>query len=164
MNGFMQRTLVTVAAAVLLLACSGNDEALFRAAEPQDLQQADEAAPAEGVVRQRLARVDTDYFNERIVERGGANAEPTMVRFNLFDDFAVDLALVHRPSEDATAPVILGGEAPDYEHSLVTLMLVEGRLSGNIRLDTRLFRIRPAGDGLYLIEEVEPPVRREHDD
>ena len=156
---------MTMAAAVLLLACSGNDEVLFRAAEPADLQQADEAPPAEGVVRQRLARVDTDYFNERIVEAaGGANAEPTLVRFNLFDDFAVDLALVHRPSEDAKAPVILGGEAPDYEHSLVTLMLVEGRLSGNIRLDTRLFRIRPAGDGLYLIEEVEPPVRREHDD
>ena len=152
------RRVGAIVAAVFLIACSDAEEALFQAGD-------EVAGKASGVVRQRLTRLDGTYLKERITEReGGRAGEAFPVRINLFDDFAVDLELVERPADDSAASVILGGEAPAYEHSLATLILKDGRLSGNIRLDGRLFRIRPADDGLYRIEEVIPPERREHQD
>ncbi len=157
MSGFACRA-GAIVAAVLLIACSNPGEGLFQAG-------ADDGEKASGVVRQRLTRLDATYFKERIAERQGRRAGAAFpVRINLFDDFAVDLELVERAADDSAASVILGGEAPGYEHSLVTLMLKDGRISGNIRLDGRLFRIRPAAGGLYRIEEVTPPQRREHED
>ena len=152
------RRVGAIVVAVLLFACSNAEEGLFEAG-------ADEGEMASGVVRQRLTRLDGTYFKERVTERqGGQAGEAFPVRINLFDDFAVDLELVERAADDSAASVILGGEAPEYEHSLVTLILKDGEISGNIRLGGRLFRIRPAGDGLHRIEEVIPAERREHQD
>jgi hypothetical protein len=152
------RRAAAIVAAVLLIACAPVETGLFQAG-------ADVKEAASGVVRQRLTSLEGTYFKKHITERPDRRpGQAFFVRINLFNDFAVDLELVERAAHDSPASVIFGGRAPDYEHSLVTLILKEGRLSGNIRLDGRLFRIRPAGDGLHRIEEVIPAERREHQD
>ena len=152
------RGLRGILAAALLVACSCAEEGLFETGA------ADEADKASNVTRQRLARIDEAYFTEHVTEReGGGAGKPFSLRLNLFDDFAVDLELIERPAGESAAKRILGGEAPAYEHSMATFTITDGRISGNLRLDGRLFRIRPTEDGLHRIEEVAPPQIREHE-
>ena len=126
------------------------DTGLFRA-----ILKAHQQVPAllsKSTVRQRLVKLETGLV-------AAMQAGRRRVRINLFPNLVVTVDLDRTPGEKGM-PSFFGGTVVEpggnEATSLVTFILQDNRLRGNIRMGGNLYRIQPHDDGLHLISEVAP--------
>ena len=117
-----------------------------------------------GVERVRVVELNTEIFAALVEENGnkplnqGKNdVQPNFrkVQLNLFPDVVVTAEVELAPGSE-NGPAFYGGRMEGHETSLVTLMLQAGKITGNIRLNGQLYRVRPSAGKTYRIEKVKP--------
>jgi hypothetical protein len=123
-----------------------------------------------GVERVRLVELNTETFAALVGENGNKPSETKKndalanlkkVRLNLFPDVVVTAEVELAPGIE-NGPVFYGGRIEGVETSLVTLMLQAGKITGNIRLNGQLYRVRPSDGKTYRIEKVKPLTIPDH--
>ncbi|MDP6388980.1 MAG: hypothetical protein QF654_03705 [Alphaproteobacteria bacterium] len=117
---------------------------------------------ADAVVRIRTITINKGLYDRLIAPMATAD-DTTDIELNLFADVVVTARLARRSFDKADGTLILGGEALGFEHSLVSLLIDDSGLNGNIHLDDRVFQIRAMGGGRHVIEEVDTSrIPKEH--
>ena len=168
----------------VLLAVSGSGEAtgqpagLFRAAEPTGAAAVRGfQAVADGLtLRRRLVSIDFGQLTppEDAALSGTADAAVALsgvLRLNLFDD-ASFTGLVERVAPTYSGGYSLSGPLAGVEMGTVTLVVNGAVVAGTVRTPEATYRIRPAGDGLHAVSQIDParlpplgePIRRRRAD
>jgi len=106
-----------------------------------------------GVVRKRQVTVNTDFLDGSL-KAGRRQIIGDSIVLNLFADSQYVAKLIHtEPLDDGGYAWI--GEIPEIEFSQVTIIVRDDLLTGNIRLPTGLYQLRPSGNELHVISEVD---------
>jgi hypothetical protein len=103
------------------------------------------------ILRHRF--VDVDLRPLAAAESGTATSAAVVL--NLFDDAAFRAVLDERENRSGDSFTWIG-HIPGFANSQVTLVVDNGIMSGNIRLDRRFYQIRYAGEGTHVVYEVDP--------
>jgi hypothetical protein len=78
-----------------------------------------------------------------------------LVELNLFNDASFTVFL-ERVKPAASGNYTWFGRIADREHSQVILVVNETGVTGNVRFEGSLIQIRPLGDGLHVVKELNP--------
>ena len=128
-------------------------------------------------MRQRLVTIDLDQLVPATDAAGrraaaGIQIAPSgMLTLNLFDD-AVFTGLVERTAPTFSGGQSLSGRLTGIEMGTLTLVVNGGVVAGTVRTPEATYRIRPAGNGLHAVTQVdlsqlpplgEPLLRRDLD-
>ena len=184
MRGVAIKCSTRVALAVLLLSGWPAGEA---AAQPAGLFTAASASGAEVgatrsepdslTMRRRLVTIDLGQLvpGTDAAARGAAGgieiAPSGVLTLNLFDD-AVFTGLVERTAPTFSGGQSLSGRLQGVEMGTVTLVVNGDVVAGTVRTPEATYRIRPAGNGLHAVSQVdlsqlppqgEPILRRDLD-
>ncbi len=115
-------------------------------------------------VRQRLVAIDFGQLAPSAAAPASsarAVAQPGMLVLNLFDD-AVFTGLVQHVAPTFSGGYSLSGPLAGVEFGTMTVVVNGGVVAGSVRTPDATFRIRPAGDGLHVVSEVDlsrlPPL------
>jgi hypothetical protein len=120
----------------------------------------DGRATIDEAMRGRILRHRFVNVNLRLLARSQeAQKAPTAARgavvLNLFDDAVFPAVLDRRESRSADSFTWLG-RIDGVQSSQVTLVVDNGVISGNIRVDHSFYQIRYAGEGTHVIYQVDP--------
>lgn len=154
---------LAVAVAMLALSPAALAAALFDPAQP-GATAAPSSAGREGVVRERLVRLDGRVLAARLLPAGTATAPdraerssrlPAAIGLPLFPDAAVEA----RRTDVAPAfgggvawnGTVIGGRPTDF----ATLIVTPRAITGQVQANGRTYRIEPAAGGLHRILEIE---------
>ena len=135
-------------------------------------------APDTLTVRRRLVTIDLGQLVPATDSAPGAAAgieiaQRGTLTLNLFED-AVFTALVQRTAPTFSGGQALSGRLAGIEMGMMTLVVNGALVAGTVRTPEATYRIRPAGNGLHVVSQVdlsrlpppgEPiPRRRPEDD
>ncbi len=142
---------------------------------PEGDAQMDSLAPAPEdptVVRQRYVIVNTDALDSNVGEPSAPSAAapdvgepnaaapsaeavpPAPVQLNLFDD--VSVTLYTQSVEEGPLGVtnwVARTEGSDFDNAV--MVVKDGLITGNIIVDNTMYQIRPAGDSIQSIAEID---------
>lgn len=134
---------------------------LFRAVQPAsagvvapDSSSADDSV----TLRRRLVAIDFAQLTPPagVVAVGGVDVAPSgVLRLNLFDD-AVFTGRVERVAPTFSGGYSVSGRLAGVEMGTVTLVVNGAVVAGTVRTPDGVYRIRPAGDGLHAVSEIDP--------
>ena len=132
------------------------DRGLFSPVEPRSAaggMRSPSAADSRMTIRSRLVRIDFDQLRTTRPRGARGAAARFPLRLNLFDD-AVYPATVERvlPTDSGYA---LTGRLDDTPLGTITLVVNGSVVAGTVRSPAATYTIRSAGDGLYVIREVD---------
>jgi hypothetical protein len=95
------------------------------------------------IVQIRYVKVNFEYLEE---------AESIVL--NLFNDVSVT-AVRERVERRSKSRYSWFGRVDGMEHSSVVLTIEDGNMAGNITIDGKIYQVRPAGDGIHSIREID---------
>ncbi len=155
-RGVCRRWPALVGIPVALLAAgeaAGQNEALFRAVEPKaEVRERASSTPLDSLtLRRRLVSIN---FRQLALPQKTAAAPAGGLRLNLFDD-ASFTALVDRTAPTFSGGYSLSGRLADVEMGTVTLVVNGDVVVGTVRTPEATYRIRPAGDGLHAVSQID---------
>jgi len=112
------------------------------------------------IIQSRYVHVNFNYLKE---------AEPIVL--NLFDHVSVTVVRerLERRSESRYSWF---GHVDGMEHSSVVLTIENGNMAGNVTIDGKIYQVRPVGDGVHSVREIDqsafppeaPPIPVEDQD
>ncbi|MCY4599632.1 MAG: hypothetical protein OXF27_06905 [Acidobacteria bacterium] len=118
-------------------------------------------------LRRRLVEIDIAQLTpteDAVARRDAAGIEITpsgVLTLNLFDD-AVFTALVERTAPTFSGGQALSGRLAGIEMGTLTLVVNGDVVAGTVRTPEATYRIRPAGNGLHAVSQVDlsqlPPL------
>lgn len=123
-------------------------------------------APDTLTVRRRLVTIDLGQLVPATDSAPGAAAgieiaQRGMLTLNLFED-AVFTALVERTAPTFSGGQALSGRLAGIEMGMMTLVVNGAVVAGAVRTPEATYRIRPAGNGLHVVSQVDlsrlPPL------
>ena len=129
---------------------------LFLALDPGPAAAAALRPPGPGSARERLVRVDLSRLESARVGAAGGGAPPVL-RFNLFDD--VRFAAVVERTTPTSAGYSLSGRLDGAEGTM-SLVVRDGVVAGSVFAPGGTYEIRPAGDDVHVIRQVDPAARQ----
>jgi hypothetical protein len=103
------------------------------------------------VVRSRYVHVNFDYLKKEV---------PFIL--NLFNDISVR-AVRKRLGIRSETRFSWFGRVAGMKHSSVVLTIEDGHMAGNITIDERFYQVRPFGDGIHSIREIDQSAFPEED-
>ena len=143
---------------------------VFRAAQPAATAAAAPGSPvasAPRALRRRLVAIDLAQLVPRTdalapgVAAGTAATPRGVLTLNLFDD-AVFTGLVEQVAPTFSGGRALSGRLAGVELGTMTLVVNGAVVTGTVRTPEATYRIRPAGNGLHAVSEVDlsrlPPL------
>ena len=164
----LSRGRAAVISTVLLLVFLSGDitaqrEGLFAAIAPAQTQRLDGLAAGEtpGVttIRSRLVRIDVDRLararGDVNAPDGAQNADVTTLVLNLFEDVVLSGIVEHTNETVSGAGYVLSGRLDDDELGTMTLLVYEEGVVGTVRTPTTDYNIRPLGDGVHAISQLD---------
>jgi uncharacterized repeat protein (TIGR01451 family) len=111
-------------------------------------------AAGDAVLRSRSMTVELGYLGDPGPDLSKAGVRDT-VTLNLFDDVVL-VATLDRLEPNATGGGYAWmGQVEGEPYSLVILVVVDGQMTGNVESNQGLYQIRPAGDGLHVVREID---------
>ena len=110
--------------------------------------------PGEGVLRERIVRLDHDVLAAARLSAGRVDARPGVVRLDLFDDVAFN-AVVERTGPTSSG-YWLSGRVDGWALGSVTLVVNGEAMAGTVRAPGATYAIRSVGDGLHAIRQLDP--------
>ena len=123
-------------------------------------------APDTLTLRRRLVTIDLEQLVPTADSAQGAAAgieivQRGMLTLNLFED-AVFTALVERAASTFSGGRALSGRLAGIEMGMMTLVVNGAVVAGTVRTPEATYRIRPAGNGLHVVSQVDlsrlPPL------
>ena len=136
---------------LLLAAQEGGPPELFTdAPTPGDAARGDAA-----IVRTRFVSVNVDAIGRAGALPGHPSASTDEVQLNLFPDVRLTAVRERVEPTSSGTGVIWTGRVRGAEPSVVTLVVDDGLLVGDVRLGVQAFEIRPGGGGVHMIHEIE---------
>ena len=152
--------LVSVVIAVLGLSVSSYAQVPVAAPDAPDGDVFIALAPAaqrsgsgEAMMRERWVRVNRELLEATRANVGRARTRPVL-RLNLFDDTGIDVT-VDRTGQTSAGYWLRGHLAGD-RLSDVTLVVNGDVIMGTVRVPDATYEIRPVGDGVYAIRQLDP--------
>ena len=157
-------------ATVLLVATLAGDVAaqsigLFTPVVPSLAGAATRVSPTPPVpltLRRRLVTIDLGQLTPSTTAPSSAAALPSappaplgVLRLNLFDD-AVFTGIVERTAQTFSGGHVLSGQLLGIEWGTLTLVVNGDVVAGTIRTPGATYRIRPAGNGLHTVSQIDP--------
>lgn len=138
--------LVLLALGVALV---GSESALIAAPpelfSPAGSEPAVDGAAGRGVVRSRFVEVSFAPFSA---------AEVDSLILNLFDDVVLT-AEAERVTSQPGGGLAWSGHVAGVDLSQVTLVVRDGVLAGNVSLPGVFYQVRPAGNGVHVVREID---------
>jgi hypothetical protein len=152
-GGFVSTLLLVLLTAATMLpsplpALVAASPELFSPAGPSS---AGERYAGRGVLRSRLVEVDIDRLAAAAASPQGSAS--TLI-LNLFDDVVLT-ALPERVTALPPHGFALSGQIAGVELSQVTLVVRDGVLAGNVSLPGAFYQVRPAGDGVHVVQQID---------
>jgi hypothetical protein len=135
-------------------------QALFKDLTPQVRDTLDEKAKVvvekdKTVTRIRHALLDRDYLFAKAIQPS-LDARPTSpVVLNLFDDVSLTL-LTDRVEALSPSRFNWIGSVEGAQKSRAVFVVKDNSVLGNIRVNGKLYQIRPAAEGAHAIREIDP--------
>jgi hypothetical protein len=118
---------------------------LFTAVSPEALSaQPIPDRPDREIVRSRFVRVNLDRLSEL-----------DSIALNFFDDVTIT-AVREKVEPRSEGRYTWFGEVPGKEFSSIILTIENGDLVGGVRIDGKLYHVRPMGDGLHIVRQLDP--------
>ena len=113
-------------------------------------------------LRRRLVTIDLGQLTPSTTVLSSAAELPSappaplgVLRLNLFDD-AVFTAIVERTAPTFSGGHVLSGQLLGIEWGTLTLVVNGDVVAGTIRTPGATYRIRPAGNGLHTVSQIDP--------
>ena len=166
--GPRRRSRPPAALAVLLLlgwptgAAAGQPGGLFTAVSPAAVTAgASPITPDTLTLRRRLVTIDLGQLEpaaDAAIQRGAAGtgiAPRGILTLNLFED-AVFTGLVERTAPTFSGGQSLSGPLAGIEMGTMTLVVNGEVVAGTVRTPEATYRIRPAGNGLHAVSQIDP--------
>ena len=118
------------------------------------------------IVRGRCVRVKFDYLVGKDIPHGAE-----AIKLNLFYDVS-HTVVKERVEKRSAKRYTWFGSIEDVEHSQVILVVENGSMAGNIKIEENMYQIRKIGDGVHIICEIDqsafpeeaPPIPAETPD
>lgn len=107
------------------------------------------------ILRRQYATIDFAQLGETTVNLSSAQASDT-VHLNLFEDLTLTAKLERVVPNATGGGYVWLGKIEGSPYSLVSLVVKEDRLAGDIHLPGQIYRVRPAGEGLHVIHQLQP--------
>lgn len=101
------------------------------------------------IVRGRCVRVKFDYLVGKDIPYGAE-----AIKLNLFYDVS-HTVVKERVEKRSSGQYTWFGSIEDAEHSQVILVVENGSMAGNIRIEGNMYQIRKIGDGVHIICEID---------
>ena len=158
-RGVCRRWLALVGIPVALLAAgeaAGQNEALFRAVEPKaEVRERASSTPLDSLtLRRRLVSINFRQLALPLKTAAVPAAPAGGLRLNLFDDASFTV-LVDRTAPTFSGGYSLSGRLADVEMGTATLVVTGDVVVGTVRTPEATYRIRPAGDGLHAVSQID---------
>jgi hypothetical protein len=80
---------------------------------------------------------------------------PSGIVLDLASDTSHEMVIVSK-TPGALSTTVIQGHMQKAAHSDITLVIKNRSIAGTIRMDKRVFRIQPIGDGEHLLVEIDP--------
>ena len=107
------------------------------------------------VVRKRYAKLDRKPLFAKVIDPAIEQRETRPITFNLFDDVQVVID-TDRVEKVSSTRINWTGSVRDVTNSRAVFVIRDDTLMGNIRIDNRLYQIRPlGGNSKYVIFQVD---------
>ena len=113
-------------------------------------------------LRSRLVMIDLGQLTPSTTALSSAAELPSappvpvgVLRLNLFDD-AVFTGIVERTAPTFSGGYVLSGQLLGVEAGTLTLVVNGDVVAGTIRTPEGTYRIRPSGNGLHAISQIDP--------
>ena len=105
------------------------------------------------VLRTRYQELDLNYLMGRVTQFDQDPAAPNTLTVNLFDDVSLSVVPEH---VDRKTPehFQLDGRMEGADVGQAVLIVKEGRMVGNIRVNEKLYQIRPVSGRLHTLSEI----------
>ncbi len=128
-------------------------QGLFTPVSPDALSvQSIQGETDRSVVRSRFVRVNLDHLTEL-----------ESITLNLFDDVTIQ-AIREKVEQRSEGRYTWFGAVPGKEFSSVILTVENGDLVGGVRIDGKLYTVRPLEQGLHVVRQVDPKAFPNEDD
>lgn len=128
---------------------------LFRPVETAELTPQAMTPP---LLRQRAVTVDFGQLGGSTADLTATEAKPT-IRLNLFENVSLTATLERLEPNATGGGYVWIGKIEESPFSLVTLVVKNGLLAGDIQRPGETYQVRPATAGQHLIRQVDPAAR-----
>ena len=107
------------------------------------------------IFRHRFVNVDLRPLLPTQEAPKSSSATGGVVVLNLFEDAVFRALLDHREDRSSDSFTWIG-HVEGIENSQVTLVVENGVVSGNIRVDQGFYQVRYAGEGTHVVYQIDP--------
>ena len=101
------------------------------------------------IVRGRCVHVELDYIVGKDIPHGAE-----AIKLNLFYDVSYTV-VKERVEKRSASRYTWFGRVEDFKHSQVILVVENGSMAGNIKIEGNMYQIRKIGDGAHIICEID---------